>query len=204
MTIGFGHGIATTPIQICDAVAAVVNGGILRPPTLLYHDPAQLPPGQQVISAKTSKQVGALMRMVVQFGTATKADVPGYDIGGKTGTAEKLVNGYYRRDQRLSSFVGAFPMDAPRYVVFAMLDEPKGNRSTFNYATAGWVAAPVVGHMVERMAPLLGIAPNVDPATQAKVLTASAMGKDAKANMLANAIREAIAASKGMRRVAAN
>ncbi len=204
MTIGFGHGIATTPIQICDAVAAVVNGGVLRPPSLLYRDRSELAPGERVISAKVSKQVGALMRMVVQFGTATRADVPGYDIGGKTGTAEKLVNGFYRKDQRLSSFVGAFPMDAPRYVVFAMLDEPKGNRSTFNYATAGWVAAPVIGRMVQRMAPLLGIAPNIPPSATGKVQTVSATSKEAKNSQLANAIREVIAASKGLRRVAAN
>lgn len=204
LTIGFGHGIATTPIQISSAVAAIVNGGVLRPASLLYRDRSELTPGDRVISARTSKQVGALMRMVVRFGTATRADVPGYDVGGKTGTAEKLINGFYRKDQRLSSFVGAFPMEAPRYVVFAMLDEPKGNRSTFNYATAGWVAAPVIGRMVQRMAPLLGIAPNIPPSAAGKVQTVSATSKEAKNSQLANAIREAIAASKGLRQVAAN
>jgi len=208
MTVGFGHGIATTPVQTAASVAAVVNGGLLRPTTLIARDAsAGLPPGERVLSAKTSKQMRQLMRMVVQFGTATRADLPGYEIGGKTGTAEKLVNGHYRTDQRISSFVGAFPMDAPRYVVLAMLDDPKGNRSTYNYATGGWVAAPVVGRLVGRMAPLVGIAPRPSPAQgAAKVQTVSAGAASplSKEKQLANAIREAIAASKGVHQVAAN
>ncbi len=205
MTVGFGHGIATTPAQVAAAVAAIVNGGFLRPTTLVARDPsAGPPPGERVISAKTSQQMCSLMRMVVQYGTATRADQPGYEVGGKTGTAEKLVNGHYRRDQRISSFVGAFPMDAPRYVVLAMLDDPKGNRSTYNYATGGWVAAPIVGRLVGRMAPLVGIAPRTAPGG-AKVHTVSSGGQPmSKDKQLAIAIREAIAASKGVQRVAAN
>lgn len=206
MTVGFGHGIATTPLQLANAVAAVVNGGLIRPATLLARAPeAGPPPGQRVLSARTSKQMRHLMRMVVQFGTATRADLPGYEIGGKTGTAEKLVNGRYRTDQRISSFVGAFPMDAPRYVVLVMLDDPKGNRSTYNYATGGWVAAPVVGRLVGRMAPLVGIAPRPAPG-QPKVQQVAGAGAQRlpKEKQLANAIREAIAASKGTHQVAAN
>ncbi len=205
MTVGFGHGIATTPAQVAAAVAAIVNGGFLRPTTLVARDPsADPPPGERVISARTSRQMCSLMRMVVQYGTATRADQPGYEVGGKTGTAEKLVNGHYRRDQRISSFVGAFPMDAPRYVVLAMLDDPKGNRSTYNYATGGWVAAPIVGRLVGRMAPLVGIAPRTTPGA-AKVHTVSNGGQQmSKEKQLAIAIREAIAASKGVQRVAAN
>jgi cell division protein FtsI (penicillin-binding protein 3) len=103
-----------------------------------------------------------LMREVVLHGTGTKADVPGYKVGGKTGTAEKLVHGRYVQNARISSFVGAFPIDGPRYAVLAMLDEPKGNRSTANYATGGWVAAPVIARLVRHMAPLLGIPPVPD------------------------------------------
>jgi cell division protein FtsI (penicillin-binding protein 3) len=207
MTVGFGHGIATTPIQVTTAVAAVVNGGFLRPAKLVARgEDEPSAPGERVISARTSQQMRRLLRLVVQYGTATRADLPGYEIGGKTGTAEKLVNGHYRRDQRISSFVGAFPMDAPRYVVLVMIDDPKGNRSTFNYATGGWVAAPVVGRLVGRMAPLVGIAPRPQPATgNAKVQAVAAGGAPlSKEKQLANAIREAVAASKGFHKVAAN
>ena len=100
-----------------------------------------------------------LMRLVVRHGTGGKADAPGYMVGGKTGTADKLRGRRYARDARIASFVGAFPMDRPRYVVFAMVDEPKATKKTFGYATGGWVAAPVVGRVVERMAPLVGVRP---------------------------------------------
>jgi cell division protein FtsI (penicillin-binding protein 3) len=101
----------------------------------------------------------SMMRRVVRNGTGEKADVPGYMVGGKTGTSEKLEGGRYVQDKRVSTFVGAFPMDHPRYVVLAMLDEPKGNKSTFNFATGGWVAAPIVAKVIKRMGPLYGLAP---------------------------------------------
>ncbi len=103
------------------------------------------------------------MRLVVERGTGRKARVPGYLIGGKTGTAEKVdENGRYRRNARLSSFVAAFPIDAPRYVLLVVVDEPKGNESSHGYATGGWVAAPAVARIIDRMAPMVGIAP-IDP-----------------------------------------
>ena len=104
------------------------------------------------------------MRLVVEQGTGKQADAEGYLVGGKTGTAEKQSAGGYARKKLLSSFVGAFPINAPRYLVLAVLDEPKGTKKTFNYATGGWVAAPVIKQVVERMAPLVGIPP-VDPAS---------------------------------------
>jgi cell division protein FtsI (penicillin-binding protein 3) len=162
MTVSFGHGIAVSPLQLTQAVAAVVNGGILRPATILNLDGAPPPAGARVFSATTSRQMRALMRLVVRYGTGGNAEVAGYQVGGKTGTAEKLVAGRYRGDKRISSFVGAFPMNAPRYVVLAIIDEPKGNKRTYNYATGGWVAAPVVGAVIRRMAPMLGIAPVMD------------------------------------------
>jgi cell division protein FtsI (penicillin-binding protein 3) len=113
MTVGFGHGIAVSPLQLANAVAAVVNGGVWRPATVLLHDGDAPAAGEQVFSAKTSKQLRGLMRLVVRYGTGKKADVPGYLVGGKTGTAEKLVGGRYRRDARISSFVGAFPSMSP-------------------------------------------------------------------------------------------
>jgi cell division protein FtsI (penicillin-binding protein 3) len=197
MTIGFGHGIAVTPLQLSSAVAAVVNGGILRRPTLLRRGEDAPVDGKRVLSTRTSRQMRSLMRLVVSHGTGARAEVPGYRVGGKTGTAEKQIGGRYHADKRISSFVGAFPMDAPRFVVLAMLDEPKGSRRTFNYATGGWVAAPVVSRVIQRMAPVLGIAPAVDdPETlQAKTMT--------RKERLTIAIQQAIAESRGTR-VAAN
>jgi cell division protein FtsI (penicillin-binding protein 3) len=168
MTISFGHGVSVTPLQLVSGTAAIVNGGIMRPVTLVRRDENVPPQGTRVISARTSDQMRRLMRLVVEKGTAKSSNVPGYVVGGKTGTAEKIVNGRYKRDARISSFVGAFPMNAPRFVVYAMLDEPKGNKSTHGYATAGWVVAPAVGRIVTRVAGLHGIAPidDAEPALQ--------------------------------------
>ena len=159
MTVAFGHGISVTPLQIVAGASAIVNGGLMRPLTLLKREDGAPVPGNRVISSRTSEQMRRLMRLVVEKGTAKSANVPGYVVGGKTGTAEKIVNGRYKRDSRISSFVGAFPMNAPRFVVYAMLDEPKGNKATHGYATAGWVVAPMIGRIVTRVAALYGIAP---------------------------------------------
>jgi cell division protein FtsI (penicillin-binding protein 3) len=199
MTVGFGHGIAVSPLQLTSAVAAVVNGGLWRPPTVLLRGGESLPPGERVFSARTSAQLRGLMRLVVRYGTGRKADVPGYLVGGKTGTAEKLVAGRYRRDARISSFVGAFPIDAPRYVILAMIDEPKGNKSTLNYATGGWVAAPVVGRLVTHLAPLFGIAPKVDEELEVKWRPPAPTIK----KPLFVAVKAAIADARG-RQIAAN
>jgi cell division protein FtsI (penicillin-binding protein 3) len=159
MTIAFGHGISITPLQLVAGTSAIVNGGLLRPVTLLKQEDGTPVPGQRVIASRTSEQMRRLMRLVVEKGTAKSSNVPGYVVGGKTGTAEKIVSGRYKRDSRISSFVGAFPMNAPRFVVYAMLDEPKGNKATHGYATAGWVVAPAIGRIVTRVAALYGIAP---------------------------------------------
>ena len=158
MTIAFGHGIAVSPLQFAAAVAAMVNGGIYRQPTLIRRDGAP-DAGRRVVSLQTSLQMRRLLRQVVEQGTGRKADVPGYLIGGKTGTAEKAKGRGYARRSLLSSFVAVFPMHAPRYVVYALVDEPKGTKQTFGYATAGWTAAPAVGRIVARIAPLLGVEP---------------------------------------------
>ena len=168
MTISFGHGISITPLQLVAGTAAVVNGGMLRPVTLLKRAESEKIPGQRVIASRTSDQMRGLMRLVVDKGTAKSANVPGYLVGGKTGTAEKIVNGRYQRNMRISSFVGAFPMNAPRFVVYAMLDEPKGNKSTFGFATAGWVAAPTAGRIIARLAALYGIPPVDEEALAAR------------------------------------
>ena len=158
MTISFGHGIAVSPLHLTSAVAAVVNGGILRPATLVGGERSSVD-GVQVFSAATSDRMRRLLRLVVETGTGRNADAEGYLVGGKTGTAEKQVNGAYKRNALISSFVGVYPVTAPRFVVFAMLDEPKGIKESYGYATGGWTAAPVVKGVVARMAPLYGIAP---------------------------------------------
>jgi cell division protein FtsI (penicillin-binding protein 3) len=159
MTIAFGHGISVSPMQVATATAAVIGGGVMRPATILKRPDGAPVPSQRVVSARTSEQMRRLMRLVVERGTGKPASVPGYLVGGKTGTAEKIVNGRYAKNARISSFVGAFPMNAPRFVILTMLDEPKGSKATFGFATGGWVAAPAVGRLVARLAPIAGIGP---------------------------------------------
>jgi cell division protein FtsI (penicillin-binding protein 3) len=180
MTVSYGHGLSVSPLQLVSAMSAVVNGGLRKPATLLKRPGNQPVGGERVISPETSEQVSWLMRQVVTKGTGKYADAKGYLVGGKTGTADKLRGGRYAEDARIASFIGAFPMDNPRYVIFAMVDEPKGIKRTYGYATGGWVAAPVVGRVVERAAPLLGISRRTyevaAPAAAGLLLEASADG----------------------------
>jgi cell division protein FtsI (penicillin-binding protein 3) len=159
MTIAFGHGVAVTPLHLANGIATLVNGGVLRRPTFLKEQPGEKVPGDQVIAPETSAKMRKLLRLVVTEGTGQKAAAAGYLVGGKTGTAEKPGLSGYRKKSLISTFVAAFPINAPRYVVLAMIDEPKGNRATFGFATAGWTAAPAAGRIIERIAPLLGIEP---------------------------------------------
>ena len=160
MTTGFGHGIAVSPLHLASAYAAMVNGGVWRPSTLLKRGDGQVPAGRRIFSEATSARMNQLLRLIVLEGTGKNADALGYRVGGKTGTAEKPKNGGYARKSLVSTFAAAFPMDAPRYVVVAMLDEPKGNAETFGFATAGWTAAPVVKALVQRIGPMLGVVPD--------------------------------------------
>lgn len=160
MTIAYGHGIAVSPLQLVTGVSALVNGGVMRQPTLIKVTDPDQPRGAQVISEKTSASMRALMRKVVRDGTGEAANIPGYLVGGKTGTADKQVGGGYDKNARISSFIGVFPMTAPRYVVLVVVDEPKGTKETFGYATGGWVAAPAVGNVISRIGPLFGLAPD--------------------------------------------
>ena len=160
MTIGYGHGIAVTPMHLANAYATLVNGGIYRTPTLLKRAPGDVPEGRRVFTSKTSDEMRALLRMVVTGGTGRKANAPGFRVGAKTGTAEKIVNGRYVRGANVSTFAAAFPMDAPRYVVVAMIDDPKGSKASAGFKTAGMVVAPMMGHLIERIGPLLGVTPD--------------------------------------------
>ena len=156
MTVAYGHGLATSVLQMSSAVATIVNGGLSVRPSLVK-DRGSRKSEVRVVSEETSDTMRKLLRLVVTKGTGKNAEVHGYDIGGKTGTAEKSIAGKYHRDKLISSFVGAFPMTDPKYVVMVMVDEPKGNEKSYGYATAGWVAAPAARHIVSSMASVLGI-----------------------------------------------
>ena len=157
MTVGYGHGIAVTPLHLASGYATLFNGGIYRSPTLLKVDRThQVGKGRRVFSEDTSYKMRALLRLVVTAGTGKKADAPGYRVGGKTGSAEK----YFNHSLLVTSFAGVFPMDEPRYVMVVMLDEPKATADTYGFRTAGWNAAPTFGRTVSRIAPMLGVRPD--------------------------------------------
>ncbi|MCO6420039.1 penicillin-binding protein 2, partial [Siccirubricoccus sp. KC 17139] len=167
MTIAFGHGISVSPLHVVTGVAALANGGILRPPTLVAQPDGVAREGTRVISERTSDIMRRLMRLVVTDGSGKSAEVPGYFVGGKTGTAQKTgPRGGYLADKRIAAFVGAFPMNQPRYAVYVMVDEPKPNAQSHGYATAGWVAAPAAGMVIRRIAPILGMVPETERAPQ--------------------------------------
>jgi cell division protein FtsI (penicillin-binding protein 3) len=160
MTISFGHGMAVTPLHLACAYSALVNGGIWRPATLLKLTPNQVPQGRRVFKASTSARMRQLLRMIVVDGTGRKADAAGFRVGGKTGSAEKPGVGGYHKSAVVATFASAFPMDHPRYVVVAMLDEPQGTAASSYQRTAAWNAVPVVGRVIPRIGPLLGVLPD--------------------------------------------
>lgn len=162
MTTAFGHGIAVTPLHLAEAYAALANGGIFHPATLLKQDPSKPASGRRVISETTSAKVRQLMRLVVLQGTGTNADAPGLRVGGKTGTAEKIVNGHYVKSSNITTFAGVFPMDHPRYVVLVVLDDAKAGKGTYGFKTAGWMTAPLAKRVIARIGPLLGVRPELD------------------------------------------
>ena len=159
-TIAFGHGLSVAPLQAAMGIAALMNGGVLIPPTFLKRSEADAQAlGKRVIKPETSAIMRYLMRLNVEKGTAAKADVPGYYIGGKTGMADKVVNGRYSKAKVLTDFMAVLPADQPRYLLLIMLDEPHATPETHGFTTSGWNAVPTGGAVVARIAPLLGIAP---------------------------------------------
>ena len=161
MTISYGHGMSVTPVHASAAIAAAAGDGTYRAPTLLKIDPLAPVLEERIFSADNAKAVRSMMRLVVSHkdGTGNFAEAPGYLVGGKTGTAEKIVNGGYSKDKNMVSFVGTFPAHDPAYLIFVMVDEPKGQKFSYGYATAGWVAAPAIRQIVEQIAPKLGVLP---------------------------------------------
>jgi cell division protein FtsI (penicillin-binding protein 3) len=163
VTIAFGHGLSVAPLQAVMAVAATVNGGLLIPPTFLKRSEAQARRiAKRVLKRETSRDMRYLMRLNAEKGTAAKSNVDGYYIGGKTGTAEKVVNGRYSKHKLLTDFMAVLPADKPRYLLLIMLDEPQPTPETHGYATAGWNAGPTAAKVIARIAPLLDIEPRFD------------------------------------------
>jgi len=159
ITISFGHGMTTTPLQTAVAAAALMNGGKLFDPTLMPRSAEDaMANARQVISDKTSAEMRYLYRLNAEKGSGKRAEVPGYRVGGKTGTAEKVVNGRYSTDKRFNAFLAAFPMDDPQYVVLSIIDEPKPEKPGMG-ATAGSNAAPIVAGIIRRSASFLGVKP---------------------------------------------
>ena len=161
LTTGYGHGIAVTPLHLASAYAALVNGGVWRPATLMRIEPGRAPQGRRVFSETTSMRMRQLLRLIVTNGTGRRANVAGFRVGGKTGTAEKVSSaGGYSRSVNVSTFAAAFPMDAPRYVVLVMMDAPRPTEANSFVTTAAYTAAPVVASVIARTGPLLGVIPD--------------------------------------------
>ncbi len=173
MTLAFGHGISVTPIQVASATAALVNGGYYVQPTLKPRSEIEAKSlAVPVVSEHTSDVIRALMRLNAVIGTGKRARVAGYRVGGKTGTAEKVVNGRYSKTKKLTSFLSIFPAEMPHFVLLVVLDEPrqgelKPGELTREYVTGGTTAAPTTARVVERIAPMLGITPKFEKAPTA-------------------------------------
>ncbi|MGA8690671.1 MAG: penicillin-binding protein 2 [Methyloceanibacter sp.] len=162
ITIAYGHGLSVTPLQVAAAALPLVNGGFAVTPTFLPRSRmAALREAPSVVKPSTSEEMLSLMRLNVLKGTGKRADAEGYRVGGKTGTAEKVVGHHYEGSSLLASFLSVFPTDAPEYLVLVMLDEPQRVAESDNQATAGLNAAPTTGRIVERIAPILGVAPKL-------------------------------------------
>jgi cell division protein FtsI (penicillin-binding protein 3) len=159
LTTSFGHSMAVTPLHLASAYATLVNGGVWRPATLLRNS-GHVPAGERVFSEETSFKMRQMLRLIVTNGSGRKAEAAGFRVGGKTGTAEKAGAGGYSKSVNVSTFVAAFPMDRPRYVVLVMHDAPQGNAETGGQTTAAWTAAPVVSKVIARTGALLGVIPS--------------------------------------------
>ena len=175
VTIAFGHGLSVAPLQAVMGIGALVNGGYLIPPTFLKRNEEEAAAmAIRVIKPETSDKMRYLMRLNAEKGTATRADVKGYYVGGKTGTSEKVVAGRYSKTKLLTSFTAVLPADNPRYLLLVMLDEPQPTPQTHGYATSGWNAAPTAAAVISRIAPILQVEPRFDlPPAERLLLAAS-------------------------------
>ena len=175
VTIAFGHGLSVAPLQAAMATAATVNGGLLIPPTFLKRSEAEAKHlAKRVLKPQTSLDMRYLLRLNAEKGTGTFANVEGYYVGGKTGTAEKVINGRYAKHKLLTDFMAVLPADKPKYLVLIMLDEPQPVKGTHGFATAGWNAGPTAGKVIARVAPLLDLEPRFDLPKAAQLILARA------------------------------
>ncbi len=162
MTISYGHGLSTSPLHLATAYSSILNGGLRVRPTLLRQTGPQM--GERVVSERTSEQARSMLRQVVVRGTASFGEVEGYAVGGKTGTADKPkpTGGYYK-DKVVATFASVFPAHDPKYVLIVTLDEPVETSGPKPRRTAGWTSVPVAAEIIRRVAPLLGMRPEVEP-----------------------------------------
>jgi cell division protein FtsI (penicillin-binding protein 3) len=173
MTISYGHGLSSSPVHLAAGYASLLNGGTRVEPTLMRQSETDL--GPRVVSEAVSARARSMLRQVVTRGTASFGEVPGYEVGGKTGTADKprATGGYYD-DKVISTFASVFPASDPKYVLIVTFDEPSENSGDKPRRTAGWTAVPVAAEMIRRVAPLLGLRPQVDtPQTVGVTLTSN-------------------------------
>lgn len=167
ITISFGHGLAVTPLQAVVAVGALVNGGYMVHPTFLKRSQEEaMKNAPRVVSEETSEAMRFVMRLNAERGSASRAAISGFYVGGKTGTAEKVFGGRYVKNRLFNTFMAIAPADNPRYLFLVTLDEPQPLPETHGYATSGWNTAPVAGMLIERAAPLLGLPPMFEPPKQ--------------------------------------
>lgn len=169
MTIAFGHGLAVAPLQALAAVGALVNGGVMIKPTFLKRSEEEARRNAlQVLKPETSEAMRYVMRLNATHpeGSASNAAVAGFFVGGKTGTAEKVINGRYAKNKNFTTFTAVLPADKPKYVFLTIMDEPQAVEGTYGFSTAGWNAAPTTGNIIERVAPLLGVPPRFEPPAQ--------------------------------------
>ncbi len=173
MTISYGHGLSTSPLHLAASYAAIANGGTRVTPTLLKQSGWR--PGERVISRQTAGQLRQMLRRVVTEGTASFGEVEGYNVGGKTGTADKAKErgGGYYEDKVIATFASMFPADDPQFVLVVTLDEPVETSGAIPHRTAGWTAVPVAAEIIRRVAPLLGLRPEIEPAGEAVITQTS-------------------------------
>lgn len=170
VTISYGYGISSTPLHIITAFSAIVNGGMYHQPTLLHNFKHK---GKRVVSKQTSDSMRTLLRAVVTRGTGKRANVEGYQVMGKTGTADKLENGHYNHSKSISSFISAFPQSDPKYALLVVIDDPKASKETFGYTTAGWNAVPITRSIITAVAPQLNIKADFDIEKQKSIVDAA-------------------------------
>lgn len=163
-TTAYGYGISVTPMHIITAFSSILNGGIYTAPTLIKENDNR--EKKRVISKQTSLDMRKLLRDVVIEGSGKNANIPGYEVAGKTGTANKIVDGKYIKGKNVTSFVAAFPASDPKYSLMVIIDDPKPLKETFGFVTSGWNACPTGGKIISRVAPQLNVRPNFDIAVQ--------------------------------------